>query len=116
MLEDECCRPQFESGSSQIWIVLHRQEYKFHFWKVLAYPLGSIQTVQKRHADVDHDHVWLEPQSFSDECASIGNRPHNDILLLQQKPKALSEDAVIVCDQYLWPGLHLSVSVRRTWW
>src|SRR5271165_6444392 len=116
MLQDKSGRSQLKSCGSQIGIVLHGQEYKFHFWKLHAYPLGSIQTVQKRHADVDHDHVWLEPHSFPDECAPVSNCPYDVIALRQQQTKAISKDDVIVGDQYLWPGFHLSVSVRRSCW
>src|SRR5271157_1123908 len=114
MLEDESDRSQFNSRGSQIGIVQHGQEYKLHFWKLLAHSLGSIESVQKGHADVNDDHVRLEPQSFGNERAPVGDSPHNGIVLLQKKPKAISENDVIVSNQYVRPGVHLSAFVLNS--
>jgi hypothetical protein len=60
--------------------------------------LSSIQTIQHRHRDIDHDHVWLQFERAADQGATVAHRTNNIKFGFEQLPAQICNQNVIIGD------------------
>src|SRR5258705_7994648 len=70
-------------------------------WKSLRDFAGSVKTIKHGHADIHDDHVGPECLRLLHRLAAIGGfTNHQQAFALEQRPKALADEHVIIGQHY----------------
>src|ERR1700744_2009208 len=99
MLENIPDIPQVKSCSGKVRVVFHREEDELHIGKKMLQLLSRVETIQRRHANVQYDEVRLEFRGLDQQFSAVPHNSNHVTALLQYRTETLCNDCVVVSNE-----------------